>query len=133
MRRILFSLLVLSAFGPVAAHGESNVAYVDQIGNHNEVTVSQDGFGHWINTYQNGTKNEIIAKQSGDPDRATITQDGQHNFVNYNQVSGNAIITQHGQGHQANVVSNVALPPGAQPITVTQFGNGGKVSIKTTR
>lgn len=132
MRRILFSLLVLSALGPVAAHAQSNAAYIEQIGNHNEVTVSQDGFGHWIKTYQDGTKNEIVAKQSGDPFRATITQQGQQNFVNYNQVSGNAVITQHGQGHKASVVSNVPLPPGAQPITVTQFGNRGEVKVVTT-
>jgi hypothetical protein len=133
MRRILFSLLVLSALGPVAAHGESNAAYIDQIGNHNEVTVSQDGFGHSIKTYQDGTKNQIIAKQSGDSYRAMITQQGQQNFVDYNQVSGNAVITQQGHGHKASVVSNIPLPPGAQPITVTQFGNGATVSIKTTR
>jgi Curlin associated repeat len=66
MRRILFSLLVLSALGPVAAHGQSNTAYIDQIGNHNEVAVSQNGFGHWIKAYQDGIRNEIIVKQSGD-------------------------------------------------------------------
>jgi hypothetical protein len=154
MRRILFSLLVLSALGPVAAHGESNVAYVDQIGSHNhmtvnqygsqhyaktyqqgdhnKMTVNQDGLGHGVDAYQKGDHNEIKVDQSGNPYRAVISQNGDHNFVNYKQANGNANISQHGQGHKAIVVDTRNRPAGAPPITVTQSGYGADVRVVTT-
>jgi hypothetical protein len=138
MRRILFSLLVLSAFGPVAAHGQSNTAYIDQIGNHNEVTVHQNGSGHYARTYQDGISNHIMLNQSDRPNSAVINQTGTGNWVSHDQRGGetlpqiepNAIINQRGVGHAATVSSTVKL---SQPITVTQFGNGARVAIKTTR
>jgi hypothetical protein len=138
MRRILFSLLVLSALGPVAAHGQSNTAYIDQIGDSNTVSVHQNGSGHYAKTYQDGTSNYILLNQSGQPNSALIRQTGIANTATYDQrgsetltqVGPNAIINQNGVGHAATVSSTVKL---SQPITVTQFGNGGKVSIKTTR
>jgi hypothetical protein len=138
MRRILFSLLVLSALGPVAAHGQSNTAYIDQIGDSNTVSVHQIGSDHHAKTYQDGTSNHILLNQSGLPNSALIRQTGIANTATFDQrgsetlthTGPNAIINQRGVGHEATVSSTVKL---SQPITVTQSGNGAKVAIRTTR
>jgi hypothetical protein len=130
MRKSLLSLVLLAALGSSPALADSNIAYINQIGNNNGVSVSQDGLNQFARTYQDGNRNDIKITQSGAPNRAEVTQYGNNNAITYKQVGSGAVIKQQGFGHQATVVGNVKL---SQPITVKQSGVGAKVAIVTTR
>ncbi|UEM03308.1 hypothetical protein JL100_027260 [Skermanella mucosa] len=134
MRKLLFSALILAALGSGPAIAGSSSAYIDQIGRDNAVSITQNGSNNFFETRQRGQRNETSLLQSGSGNFAVVNQTG-----NRNQAAGlqtgtmAATITQNGNRHEATFSSNVTANPNAPPVTITQFGTGAKVSVRTIR
>jgi hypothetical protein len=131
MRKSLTTLMLLAALGSGPAAAQS-LACIDQMGNQNTVSLTQQGHGNHFENYQHG--NGTILTQSGSKNSALIYQ-----ICNQNTATGiqtgnmEAIIEQRGHGHKAEVSSNEVLSRGSRPVTVTQYGVGAKVEIRTVR
>ncbi|WP_158047598.1 hypothetical protein [Skermanella pratensis] len=134
MRKFLFSALVLAALGSAPAVAGSGSAYIDQIGHGNAATVTQHGSNNFFETRQKGQRNETSLVQTGSGNFAVVNQTGSRNqATGFQAGSMAATITQTGSRHEAAFSSNVTADRNAPPVTITQFGTGAKVSVRTVR
>jgi hypothetical protein len=132
MRKFLFSILILTALSSNPAVADSgSIAYIDQMGSNNRVSLTQQGTNNVIQTHQEGTENRIRVDQTKNKNYALVYQFGANNTATGTQTGKmQSIITQHGNGHVAEFSSNVRGEQG-KPITITQYGTGAKVSMQT--
>lgn len=103
-------------------------ARVLQYGAGNAATVDMSGFGNTALQTVLGNRNAVTQEQSGNANLSTVTVFGNTNTVGTRQ-DGNgaaATVTVRGDG---NVVSAQQQGNNPLPISISQVGNGGSVSV----
>ena len=140
---VLFILLLVVGY----AYAADNIINVDQIGNNNQVTITQTGTGHnatvklgtisdvdytvlQITQEGTGAKSANIRVDSGINNAVTVLQQGAGNHISSIQnLSGNAnniTITQQGDGkHEFNIINGTGTSNSGNTITGTQVGGVG--------
>jgi hypothetical protein len=139
--KLFYGLLLISS-----VCWADNIVTVDQIGNSNTITVTQDGDGH--NTYiklgatsdvdyttvsvlQQGTaKTAKVEIPSGINNTASIQQEGTGNhyasIMNLNGSGNNISIGQSGAGnHVFNVIGDTGTTNNGNTVSAQQSGNAG--------
>jgi hypothetical protein len=117
---------ILSLVVSLGVHAQSNYIYIDQVGNHNQVTVTQDGAGHVVGLAIGATL------PASDNDLKTGYSIGSRSYVGpgtseYNNIS----ISQQGVGSHT---TRIELPNASSNlITVDQSGTSNHTfSISST-
>lgn len=139
--KLLYSLLLVSSVCLA-----DNIVTVDQIGNSNAITVTQEGDGHratikmgavsdvdytTVSILQQGTaKTAKVELPSGINNTASIQQEGTGNhyagIMNLNGSGNNITIGQSGAGnHTFNVIGDTNTTNNGNLITAQQSGNAG--------
>jgi hypothetical protein len=144
---ILYFVLLILLLVVGYAWAADNKITVDQIGNNNQITITQTGVGHTatanlgsmsdvdytvLQITQEGTglKTATIKVDSGINNAVTVLQQGSGNHISSIQnLAGNAnniTITQQGNGkHEFNIINGTGNTNSGNTISSTQVGGVG--------
>ena len=145
--RILFFVILIAGLGYCSQPRADNTVYIDQVGDNNTYTVSQNGDGQNVNiavgkvsssdgnainiTQRDATaKTANVSISSGINNSVSITQQGTGNHTaNIQNLSGSAntiTVGQSGEGnHSFSVINNPGTTNNNNTINATQSGGVG--------
>ncbi|MGU3538441.1 hypothetical protein [Methylobacterium sp. A54F] len=111
------------AYGPAA-----NQARAFQTGTGNASTIDMSGTGNSALQVVTGARNSVTQIQAGDQNSSTVTVFGNANTVGTRQEGSGADATITVRGNN-NAVTAQQQGSNPLPVSITQVGNGGNVSV----